>query len=101
MPMSPNREPSSHWSGAPTDNPHRRHQKEEHPHLHTDKNNKSKSLSDYAKQDLSVMTRRRQILYMHRLQNDMDFSLLATNTNHLEAGLLVVTPYFSKKNSIL
>jgi hypothetical protein len=38
MPVSPNREPSPHWSGPPTDNPHRRRQKkEQHPHLHTNK----------------------------------------------------------------
>jgi hypothetical protein len=34
----------------------------------TNKNNKSKSLSDYAQQDLSVTTQRLRILDMQRLQ---------------------------------
>jgi hypothetical protein len=55
--MSLSREPNSHWSEYPTDNPHRHHQKkEEDPHLHIDKEQQEQNLSDYAQQDLSVVT---------------------------------------------
>jgi hypothetical protein len=36
-PAGPSRKPSPHQSGSPTAIPHRRHRKEEDPHLHTDK----------------------------------------------------------------
>jgi hypothetical protein len=36
-PVSPSREPSPHRSESPTDGPRRRRQKEEDPHLHTNK----------------------------------------------------------------
>jgi hypothetical protein len=77
-PVSPSREPSPDRSGPPTDNPHQ-HWKEEHPHLHIDKNNKSKSLSNYAQQDLSIATQGPQILDMQRLQSDTDSSQLAAD----------------------
>jgi hypothetical protein len=68
---SPGREPGPHQSGSPTDSSrwHRR-KKEKDPHLHTDKIKitKSKGLSDYTQQDLSVVTRRPPILDMQRLQ---------------------------------
>jgi hypothetical protein len=62
MPVSPCRESSPHRSGPPTDSPRRRRQKEEEdPHLHTDKKQQhEQSLSDYAHQDLSVVTRKPQ-----------------------------------------
>jgi hypothetical protein len=48
---------------------------------HTYKNNKSKRLSDYAQQDLSVATRGPQILDMQGFKNDTDSSLLAVIIN--------------------
>jgi hypothetical protein len=59
-PMSPSSEHSSHRSGYLTDSPrwcHRR-MEEEHPHLHTEKIQQEQSLSDYAQQDLSVVTQK-------------------------------------------
>jgi hypothetical protein len=50
---------------------------------HAYKNNKSKSLSDYAQQDLSVMTRGTRNLGMHMPQSSTDSCLLAAITNHL------------------
>jgi hypothetical protein len=51
-------EPNPHRFGLPIDNPHQHHRKEAaDPHLHT-KDHKSKSLSDYAQQDLSTVTKR-------------------------------------------
>jgi hypothetical protein len=68
-PTIPNREPSPHRSGSFTDSPHRRHRKEEDPHLHINKKIiRAKSLSDYAQQDLSVVMWRPQNLDMQRLQ---------------------------------
>jgi hypothetical protein len=59
-PTSHSREPSPHWSGSPTDNPRRHHWKEEveDPHLDTDKNITRESLSDYAQQDLFIVTQK-------------------------------------------
>jgi hypothetical protein len=48
------------------------------------KNNKSKSLSDYAQKDLSVMTRGPRILDMQGFKNDTDSSLLAVIINTLK-----------------
>jgi hypothetical protein len=57
-PEDPSMESIPHQFGLPTDNPHRhRRQEEATPHLHT-KDNKSKSLSDYAQQDLSKVIKR-------------------------------------------
>jgi hypothetical protein len=57
MLASPDRKPSPHQSGSPTDRPRRHNQKEEEdPHLHTNKIQQEQNLSDYAQQDLSVMT---------------------------------------------
>ena len=57
-PASPNREPSPHRSGLPTDSPHRHRWKEEDPHLHTEERQQEQSLSDYAQQDLSIAIKR-------------------------------------------
>jgi hypothetical protein len=46
------------------------------------KNNKSQSLSDYAQQDLSVVTQRPKILDMKASSETMDSSLRAPTTNH-------------------
>jgi hypothetical protein len=74
---------SPHQSGPATDSPHqRRWKKEEPPHLHTDKNNKSKSLSDYTQQDLSVAAQGSRILEMQMLQNDTDSILLTVIIKH-------------------
>jgi hypothetical protein len=35
--VSPSKEPNSHQSGPPTDNPRRHRQKVEHPQMHTNK----------------------------------------------------------------
>jgi hypothetical protein len=57
-PEDPSTEPNPHRFGLPTDNPHRhRRQEEAAPHLHT-KSQQEQSLSDYAQQDLSEMTKR-------------------------------------------
>jgi hypothetical protein len=57
MHVSPSREASPHWYGSPTNKPCRHHRKkEEDPHLHIDKIQQDQSLSDYAQQDLSIMT---------------------------------------------
>jgi hypothetical protein len=58
MHMSPSREPNPHRSEPPTDNPHQRHRKEEDPLLHIEKIQQEQGLSNYAQQDLSVVTRR-------------------------------------------
>jgi hypothetical protein len=59
--MNPCSEPNPHRSGSPTDSPRRRHRKqEEDPHLHTDKIQQEQILSDYAQQDLSIVTQKSQ-----------------------------------------
>jgi hypothetical protein len=50
--------------------------------IQINKNNKSKSLSDYAQQDLSVVARRSRILDMQGLKWINGLSLLAPTTNH-------------------
>jgi hypothetical protein len=57
-PMSASREPSPHQSGAPTDSPHMCHRKkeEEDPHLHINNIQQEQNLSDYAQQDLFIVT---------------------------------------------
>jgi hypothetical protein len=61
MPVSPYRESSPPQSGPPTDSPHRHRRKEEEdPHLQTDKIQQEQSLSDYAQEDLFVVTRKPQ-----------------------------------------
>jgi hypothetical protein len=59
--MNSRSEPNPHRSGSPTDSPHRRRRKqEEDPHLHTDKIQQEQILSDYAQQDLSIVTQKSQ-----------------------------------------
>ena len=53
----PSKESIPHRSGPPTDSPRRHRRKEEDPHLHT-KDTQEQSLSDYAQQDLPVVTRK-------------------------------------------
>jgi hypothetical protein len=54
----PSTECNPHRFGLPTDNPRQHHwQEEAAPHLHTE-NPQEKSLSDYAQQDLSEVTKR-------------------------------------------
>jgi hypothetical protein len=58
-PVSPSREPNPHQSESPTNNPYRHHQKEEEdPYLHTDKIQQEQSLSNYAQQDLFIVTQK-------------------------------------------
>jgi hypothetical protein len=53
-PVDPSTKSNPYLFGAPTDNPHQHRRKEEEdPHLH-----KEQSLSDYAQQDLSIVTKR-------------------------------------------
>jgi hypothetical protein len=52
--------------------------------LHTTQKQKAKNLSDYAQQDLSIVTRRPRILDMQRLREITDSSLLATIINHFK-----------------
>jgi hypothetical protein len=57
-PEHPSTEPNPHRFGLHIDNPHRHHLKEEAlPHLHTEKQ-QEQSLTNYAKQDLSKVTKR-------------------------------------------
>jgi hypothetical protein len=56
-PTSPNTEHSPHWSGLPTSSPHQHHRMEEDSHLHTT-DIQEQSLSDYAQQDLSIVTKK-------------------------------------------
>jgi hypothetical protein len=57
-PEDPSTESNPHRFGLPTDNPRRYCRKvEAAPHLHTE-NKQAQSLSDYAEQDLSEVTKR-------------------------------------------
>jgi hypothetical protein len=51
----PSMKPSPQWSGLPNGSPHQHHWMKENPHLHTT-DIQEQSLSDYAQQDLSVVT---------------------------------------------
>jgi hypothetical protein len=57
-PKDPSTESNPHRVGVSTDNPHRHRREEEIvPHLHIEKP-QEQSLSDYAQQDLSKVTKR-------------------------------------------
>jgi hypothetical protein len=82
--MSPNREPSPHWSVSPTNNPRWRHRKEvEAPHLHIEKILQEQSFSNYAQEDLSIVTlkpllavlKKNRIIHKHTYANYSSFHL--------------------------